>query len=199
MTIEQSIKFLSANVDKARQMAFNAARTQAISMMKNVEINDYTTATLSRDAYNQGIINLMMKIKTGQIEIESNSEAKALLVCFARTATKAVCRDFVRERKYDTQAIHENANALLDDCVELRHVCGNRFTDPLQALLAKEKRQTANATARNKLSEEQLEILDIWMDNNCSVAATAARTGFSYKKIDNAIAHSKRKLAQALR
>ena len=125
---------------------------------------------------------------------EEGARADAFVADFVGETLKSMPRD-----EYASNVRSAVANALLDDCVELRHVCGNRFTDPLQALLAKEKRQTANATARNKLSEEQLEILDIWMDNNCSVAATAARTGFSYKKIDNAIAHSKRKLAQALR
>ena len=203
MTIEQSIKYLSANVDKARPAAFNAARTQSIAMMKNVEINDYTTALLARDAYNQGIVSLLVKVKTGQIEIGSNSEARALLISFARTSTKGVCRDFVRERKYDTQAIHENANKLLEDSVELRHVCGNRFTDPLQALLAKEKRQSANK-ATNALSDRDREILDTWLDLASSnptgaKVLTAAKLGLSKDVVYQSIHRSKARLAKALR
>ena len=203
MTIEQSIRFLSANVDKARQPAFNAARSQAVSMMKNVEINDYTTALLARDAYNQAIVNLLVKIKTGQIEIGSNCEAQALLVSFSRTSSKGICRDFARERKYDTQVIHENANKLLEDSVELRHVCGQRFTDPLQALLAKEKRQSANK-ATNALSDRDREILDTWLDLASSnptgaKVLTAAKLGLSKDVVYQSIHRSKARLAKALR
>ncbi len=201
MTVSSS-NLIAANMDKVRKKAFNAARSQAISMMENVGVNDDTIAILARDAVANGAATILLKIKGGMV-VKDNSEAQALLVSYARTACKSLCRDFVRRPKYDTQKIYDVADEALGNSFELRHVCGQRYTNPLDALLAKEKREEANA-ATNKLKEKDLLILDTWLDKQSECVstaniATAAVLGLTTKQVANSVARSKAKLAKSLR
>lgn len=194
-----SFTLLASNIDKVRKKAFMAARSTAITMMDNVNVNDDTIAILARDAVANGAATLALKIKAGKLEIENNSEAQALLISYARTACKGICRDFVRRPKYDSQKLYEDANALLDGSFELRHICGQRYTNPLDALLAKERREEANQIVNSRIDDDRKAILDTWLDNNCSNIMTAAKLGLEVREVEVAIRRCKKKLAQHLR
>jgi DNA-directed RNA polymerase specialized sigma24 family protein len=194
----QSFALLARNIDHARKKAFMAARSTAITMMDNVNVNDHTIAILARDAVANGAATLALKIKGGELEIENNSEAQALLIAYARTACKGVCRDFVRRPKYDSQKLYEDANSLLDGSFELRHICGQRYTNPLDALLAKERREEANQIVNSQIDDDRKTILDAWLDNHCSNIKTAAKLDLTVREVEVAIRRCKKKFANHL-
>ena len=82
---------------------------------------------------------------------------------------------------------------------ELRHICGNRYSNPLTVLLRKEKRAAANHVSNGVLTDSEREILDKWMDNECRLLPVAAELGISRNHVRHVVDKAKRKLTKLIR